>query len=136
MDSGVNACRSPFRCELKDHALLVDLAQTAQAEDLKSARIGEDRVGPGHELVQSAHLADEFVPGPQVEMIGVGQQDLHAEIFGQVALGEPFDRGLRADRHEDRRLDGPVRRMQQSRAGTRVRTFGDNFEGDLGQPEA
>ena len=76
------------------------------------------------------------MPGPQVEMIGIGQQDLHAEIFGQVALRESFDRGLRADRHEHRRFDGPVRRMQQSRTGTRVRAFGDNFKGDLGQLEA
>jgi hypothetical protein len=58
---------------------------------------------------------------------------LHAEIFGQVALGESFDRGLRADGHEDRRFDGPVRRVQQSRAGAGVRAFGDDFEGDLGQ---
>ena len=74
--------------------------------------------------------------GPQVEMIGVGQQDLHAEIFGEVALREPFDRRLCAHRHEDRRLDRAVRRVQQPRAGTRVRTFGDDFEGDLRQPEA
>jgi hypothetical protein len=29
-----------------------------------------------------------------------------------------------------------VRRMQQSRTGTRVRAFGDDFEGDLGQRRA
>src|ERR1035437_4772984 len=46
----------------------------------------------------------------------------------------PFDRGLRADGHEYRRFDGPVRRMEQSRTG--VRAFGDCFEGDLGQLKA
>ena len=86
--------------------------------------------------MQSAHLADQFVPGAQVKVIGVGQQDRHAEIFGEIALGEPFDRGLGADRHEYRGFDGPVRRMEQSRAGTGVRTFGDDFEGDLGQRRA
>ena len=46
---------------------------------------------------------------------------------------EPFDGGLRADRHEDRRFDGAVRGVQQAGAGARVGTLGDHFEGDLGQ---
>ena len=74
--------------------------------------------------------------GTEVEVVGVGQQDRNAEIFGQIALGEPFDRGLGADRHEDRCFDGPVRRMQQSRAGTGVGAFGNDFKGDLGQRRA
>ena len=97
---------------IEHHAVFVDLAQSAQAEHLKAARIGEDRIGPGHELVQSAHLPDGLVSGTQVKMIGIGEQDRHAEIFGQVALRESLDRGLRAHGHEYGRFDGPVRRMQ------------------------
>ncbi len=102
----------PVQVRIEHHAVFVDLAQSTQAEHLKTARIGENRIGPGHELVQSAHPADGLVSGAQVEMIGIGQQDRHAEIFGQVALGESFNRGLCAHRHEHGRLDGPVRRMQ------------------------
>ena len=76
VDSGVNVWRIAVEVRLEDHALLGDLAQAAQAEDLKAAGIGEDGVRPGHEAVQSAHLADQLVPGPQIQMIGVGQQDL------------------------------------------------------------
>ena len=61
---------------LEDDAVLGDLAQAAQAEDLEAAGIGEDGVGPGHEAVQSAQFADEFVAGAEEEMVGVGEKDL------------------------------------------------------------
>ncbi len=49
---------------------------------------------------------DQFVPGPQKKMIGIGQDDLRADL--QQLLGEhPLDRPLGADRHERRRLDRP-----------------------------
>ena len=57
--------------------------------------------------MQSAHLADEFVPGTQVEVVCVCQQNRHTEILGEVSLGEPFDRGLGANRHEHRGFDAP-----------------------------
>ena len=55
--------------------------------------------------------------GPQVEVIGVGQQDADAEVVREVALREAFDRGLRADRHEDRGFDGSVRQYAAGRRG-------------------
>ena len=70
-------------------AFVGDLAQIAQAEDLKSAGIGENRVRPRHELVQAAHLADQFVPGPEEQVIRVAENDLRAEVF-QVLLRWPF----------------------------------------------
>ena len=72
---------------LEDDAVVGDLAQPAQAEDLEAAGIGEDGARPGHEAVQPAHAADQLVAGPQIEMIGVGQQDADAEILAQIALG-------------------------------------------------
>jgi hypothetical protein len=50
--------------------------------------------------------------GAQVEMIRIGEQHRHAEIFGEVALGESFDGSLCAHGHEYGRFDRPVRRMQ------------------------
>ena len=73
------------------------------------------------------------MPRAQKKMVGVGQQDLHAEIVGQVALAEAFDRGLRPHWHEDRGLDGSVRRVQQAGARPGMRALGDHFEGNLGQ---
>ena len=44
-------------------------------------------------------------PGTQIEVIGVAEDDFRAERFERV-LGDGFDGALRADGHEDRRLDG------------------------------
>jgi len=120
---------------LEEHPVLGDLAKAAQAEGLKAPRIGEDGVGPGHETVQSSHLADELVAGAEVEVVGVGQEDFDAEIFGEIAVGEAFDSGLRADEHEDRGFDGAVRGVQEAGAGARVRALGDYFEGNGAQVE-
>ena len=78
-------------------------------------------------------LADQLVAGPQVEMVGVGEQDPHAQVLRQVALGQALDGGLRAHGHEYGRLDGSMRGMQQARAGAGVRALGHYFEGELGQ---
>jgi hypothetical protein len=101
---------------LEDHALVGNFAEAAEAEDLEAAGIGEDGVGPRHEAVKSAHFADELVAGAEEEMVGVGQQDFDAEIFGEVALGESFDGGLGADRHEYGGFDGDMGGVKESRA--------------------
>ena len=66
-------------------------------------------------------------------MIGVGEEDLNAEIFSEIALGEPFDCGLRADRHEDRRFDGAVSRVKKAGAGASTRALGQDFKSELRQ---
>src|SRR6201986_1544588 len=58
------------------HPLFADLAQIAQAEDLKAARVGEDRAIPGHELLHAAELADHVNAWAKIEMIGVVEQAL------------------------------------------------------------
>ena len=73
----------------KRHAVVRHFAQFAQAEHLVAARIGENRARPRHEFVQPAHGADQFVPGPKIEMIGIRKENLHAEIF-EVLLRLPF----------------------------------------------
>ena len=50
---------------VEQHAFFGDLAQAVQTEDLKAAGIGQDRPRPGHELVQSAQLADGLMPRPK-----------------------------------------------------------------------
>ena len=124
VDSGVNRCASPSRCERNSTPSSVTLAQIAQAEDLEAARVGEDRARPGHELVQTAQLADQLVAGTQKQVIGVGQDDLGVEFVGQVALQNAFDGGLRAHRHEDRRFDDAVRGVEQSGARAGVGALG------------
>src|ERR1051326_2978685 len=92
-----------IQVRLKHHSMVCDLAQSAQTEYLVTARIRENGVRPGHESVQSAQLADELVARAKVEVIGVGQEDLHTEFFSEVALGETFD-----GRSEERRVGESV----------------------------
>ena len=69
---------------LEVHALLGDLAQFGQREDLKAAGVGEDRAVPGHEAVQPAHFSDGFDTGPQIKVIGISEQDLDAQLFQHI----------------------------------------------------
>ena len=102
----------------KRHAFVRHFAQFAQAENLEAAGIGENRARPGHEFVQPAQLADQFMAGTQIEMIGIGKQDLHAEVF-EILLRLALHRRGRAHRHERRRINHAVRRGQpaEPRAG-------------------
>ena len=55
---------------------------------------------------------------PQIEMIGVAEDDLRSGIF-EHRLRERFDRALRADRHKDRRIEGAVPGSDAARASER-----------------
>ncbi len=68
--------------------------------------------------MQPAELADEFVAGTQIEMVGVGKNDFCAELFERF-LRQGFDGSLRTHRHEERRLDGAVGRGQAAAARAR-----------------
>ena len=70
-------------------------------------------------------IADEFVAGTQVEMIGVAQHQRGVDVFEMFGR-ERFDRSLRANRREDRREQVAVRRGKDSRAGAIV--FGGDSE--------
>src|SRR5438270_14072811 len=52
---GRKEMRIAVEMRVKQHTLLGDLADRIQAEDLKSAGIGEDGTGPSHEAMQAAH---------------------------------------------------------------------------------
>src|SRR5579872_3634970 len=67
-------------------------------------------------------------------MIGVGQQNLNAQVFGQVALRQPLDRSLRSHGHEHRSFDGSVSGVEQAGARPCAGALGDYFKRDLRQP--
>src|ERR1700681_1448654 len=90
------------------HAVLGELAQVAEAEDLEASGVGEDGLVPGHELLHPAKLADGFDAGAEIEMVGVVEQDLNVEFVENV-LGDAFDGGQGADGHEDGSFNLSVR---------------------------
>ena len=94
----------------RDPVLVYD-AQVAERDDLEAARVGQDRAIPVHEPVQAAEPGDAFMPGSQVQVVGVGQDDRGADLVDVVGR-ERLDRGIRADRHELWRLDDAVGQRQ------------------------
>ena len=108
----------------KRHAVIGHFAEIAQAEDLKAARIGEDRMRPRHELVETAHLADQFMAGPEIQVIGIRKQNLDAELF-EILLRLTLHRRGCAHRHERRRLDHAMRRGETPKP--RARRIGGEY---------
>ena len=100
---------------LKGRPLLGDLPQGAQAVDLESAAVGQDGAGPVHEPVQAAELGDQSMSRPQIEMVGVAEDDLRAQV-ADLLRRQRLDGALGAHRHEGRRRDLAVRRLDLSRA--------------------
>jgi hypothetical protein len=95
----------------KSHAVVVDLAQRRKAEHLEPAAVGQNRPLPAHKTMQPAQPRDTLVAWAQVQVVGVAQNNLEAELL-QFLLAERFDRRLRADGHKHGRLHNPVRRIQ------------------------
>ena len=54
--------------------------------------------------MQTAGLADDVHAGPEEEVVRVAEQNLRADLI-EFAQVECLNGGLRADRHEDRRVD-------------------------------
>jgi hypothetical protein len=94
------------RCE--SHAILGELTQRREAEDLEPAGVGEDGELPPHEAVQPAVLLDDLKTGAQPQVERVAEHDLRADLL-QFRGRHCLDGAVRADRHERRRLDRAVR---------------------------
>ena len=59
--------------------LFVDAHQWAKRNDLKSARVGQDRSIPLHKLVKTTKALHPFMSWAQVEVIGIREDDLCTE---------------------------------------------------------
>jgi hypothetical protein len=100
---------------LKTHAFIGDFAKVRKTENLVAAGIGKNRAVPRHEFVQAAESADEQVAGAEAEMIRIAENDLCAELL-KGFIAQTFYGGLRSYRHENGRLNGPVRCHQAATA--------------------
>ena len=98
----------------KGHAVIVQPAVVGQAEDLIAAGIGEDGAVIGHKSVQPAQALDQLMAGAQIEVIGVGEDQLAAG-FGKVARLQRLDIGKRAHRRKGGHVDGAVRRVKDAK---------------------
>src|SRR5262245_12102326 len=74
---------------------------------------------PADEPVQPASPRDQLVAGPQIQVIGVAEDDLRARLF-QSAVARRLDASLRADRHERGCLHDAVRCAQLAQTRSAV----------------
>ena len=86
----------------------VMLPQPGQGEHLEAAAVGEHGAVPAHEPVQAAHGLHHLVPGAQVEVVGVGQLHLAADLLQIQGGHRPLDGPLGAHIHEHRGLHRAV----------------------------
>ena len=70
----------PVYMRVKINAFFFNLAQLGQGKHLKSAGIRENRSVPAHEFVKSAKFFDQLIPCAHMEMVGVGQFHLSADL--------------------------------------------------------
>ena len=103
----------------EDDSLVTDLTQVLEAEDLEAATVRQDGAVPTHESMEASHPGDEIVPGSQIEVIGVRQDDVSAHLL-QLIGSEGLHGGLRSHWHESRGRYVSVRRVDEARAGRRT----------------
>ena len=112
---GVEANKFAVDVAFEGDAVVVDLVEVGEGEDLESAAVGEDRAGPGHEFVEIAQCRDGFLAGAEHEVVGVSQDYLRTgggELIGENA----FDCALRTDGHEGGRVEDAMRRGDAAEA--------------------
>ena len=115
---------------LEGDALLPDLPDAREGKDLESAAVRQDRLMPVHEAVQAAGLLDQLFSGPQMQVIGIGQQNLGADLL-HLPAGHGLDAGGGAHRHIDRGLNIPVRGVQHAQPGAALPADVGHFIGKL-----
>src|SRR5690606_11782474 len=101
------------------YAVLGDLAQLLEAEDLKAAGIRQDRPAPVHEAVQAAVRTHDVGPWAQHEVEGVTEHDVGAQVL-ELLGRHGLDAAVSADGHEGRRLYRAARERQASAPGGAV----------------
>ncbi len=105
-------------------AVFLNIVDLSERKNLKYAAICQNWAIPVHEFMQAARFLHELVSGPKIKVIRIAEYDVCFYVQ-QIARGHRLDGRLRADRHEDRRFDVAVRRMQHaiSRAALLANVF-------------
>jgi len=96
---------------LKVCSFLADHSPLRQAVHLKASAVGEDRTVPADKAMETSTPRNELVAWTNQEVIGVPKNDFRAR-FLEFAMMDRLDGSLRADRHERRCLDDPMRGPQ------------------------
>jgi len=80
-------------------AIIIYLAQSLEAEDLITSTVCQQTPLPIHESMQAAGSGDQIFSRPEMEVIGIGQDDSRSHSV-QLIRSKGFDGSLSAHRHE------------------------------------
>ena len=105
---------------LEGGAFLADFCKVPQAEYLEASTVGQNGPFPIHERVEPTETFDQFMTGPNEEMICITENYLGVHLI-EIFRGDSLDCGLGAHRHEDRRLDSALPSGDMSAARTTLR---------------
>ncbi len=70
--------RRPVDVRAECDALFCNFAKVPEAEHLEASAVGQNRAVPVHKRMQAAGLPYNFVPGTEIQMIGVRKQNVRA----------------------------------------------------------
>ena len=118
---GAQEQRGPVEVRSEFNAMRPDLANLGEAEHLESATVGQDGLLPVHETMQPACRVDDLHARPDVQMVGVAQNDLRAHLL-QFAGINGLHRRLSAHGHEHGRVNHTMLGAQppETRFGTGI----------------
>ncbi len=116
---------APIQMRTELHSIRRHLTQLAQTEHLKPARVRQHRPLPAHKPMHSTHPPHQLMPGSQIQMVSIRQDDLRsltpsANLLQQT-LWDRLHRSRRSHRHKHRRLHHSMRQRQPTPAAATLR---------------
>ena len=121
--SGSEACVGSVVHGAERHPVVVERRdRVPEREHLEAAGVREDRSAPPREGVHATEFLDEFLAGPEMEVVRVREHDVGAQRAHLVGV-ERLDRPLRPDGHERRCPDLAARRGEHAGTGRAVGRF-------------
>src|SRR3954464_5400279 len=90
-------------------AVFRDCASFGQAEHLITTTVGENRLRPRNETMETTATGDQVIAWAQVQMVRVAQKNFGAGQL-EVPVCDALDGALCSDGHERRRLYVTMRR--------------------------
>lgn len=101
--------------------------EISERKHLKSTTIREDREIDIHEFMESAKSGYELMSGTEIEVIGIGEDDLTPNRLDLISI-QSLDGRLCANRHKYRCFDVPMGRRKYARSGVSICGFYCKFK--------
>src|SRR5580704_17878332 len=113
---------------LKNNTFLLYFPGAGQREHLVATTIRQYRPVPAVKPVKATRLLQYLRAGPEIQVIGIAQNDLGIDVLRQLPLGYRFHTSHRAYRHKDRRKDLPMVGSDPARPRRRPRAYALQFK--------